>query len=154
MKQFLFLLLIFFFAFSLAAQERPLNTGLTNDEQYSFVGLMLYELIELFGPPRSVAAARGDELWQDDVVFRYTGVDFYIFRDRVWQVNFTTTHGISTGDTKAAVLLVLGDTANAAEIGEDHINMPISGRNWPLNLRVNFNNTGHVSAIFLYRPDF
>ena len=156
--------MLFFFAFSLFAQERVLNTGLTSDEQYSFIGMGLEELIDRFGPPRAVFAARGNEVWQDDVVFQYTGVDFYIYRDRIWQVRFTTTHSISNGDRKADVLRILENIAavnagseNRASVLEDrwdHVLLPITGKDWPLTLRVNFNTIGQVTAIFLYRSDF
>jgi len=150
MKLTIFLLLLFL-TFSLHAQERPLNTGLSIEEQQAFVGMMLSEVIDRFGPPRTVAVARGIELWQDDVVFRYTGVDFYIFRDRVWQVRFLATHGVSIGDRKETVLHTLGEMA---EDMEEYVLLPIDGQNWPLILRVNFNNDENVNAIFLYHPYF
>jgi len=151
MKPAFLILLILLHISLLWAQERPLNTGLTAKEQYAFIGMMLSDIIEKYGPPRTVAAARGNELWQDDVVFQYTGVDFYIFKDRVWQVKFSTTHDISIGDKKPAVLLIFGEKA---EDMEDHVLMAIDGYDWPLMLRVNFNNTENVVSIFLYRPDY
>jgi len=151
MKQLLFLLLIFQFIFPLAAQERPLNTGLSNEDQYSFIGMTIADVFEKFGPPRTVAAARGAEIWQDDVIFNYTGVDFYFYRDRVWQVKFVTTHGVSNGDRKRSVLLTLGEKA---EDNKDHILVPVEGKDWSLMMRINFNNTENVNAIFLYRADF
>jgi hypothetical protein len=113
--------------------------------------MTLAGLIERFGVPKTVIAARGNELWQDDVIFRYDDGDFYICIDRVWQVSFTSALGISNKDRKAAVLLVLGN--NADDRG-DHVLLQISGMDWPLMLRVNFNNSQQVSAIYLYRPDF
>ena len=151
MKQFIFAPFLFFLSLNLFAQERPLNTGLSNDEQYSFIGMTLNELVESFGPPRTVAVARGNELWQDDVVFQYTAVDFFIFRDRVWQVKFVSTHNVSNGDSKFSVLRALG---NMAQDRGDHALLPVTGRDWPLMLRVNFNDTGQVTAIFLYRSNF
>ena len=154
MKQALHFTVLFFLSMNLSAQERPLNTGLSNDEQYAFVGMTLEQLIERFGPPRTVAVSRGIETWQDDAVFRYTGVDFYIYINRVWQVQFTALNGISHGDRKTAVLLILGD---AAEDKGDHVLMPVNTKDWTLMLRINFNSTestGQVAAIFLYRPDF
>jgi len=145
------LLILFFLTLPLIAQERPLNTGLSTGEQYAFIGMMLSEIIDNYGPPRTVSAVRGNELWQDDVVFHYTGVDFYIYRDRIWQVRFVTTHGISNGDPKAAVLLTLGDAA--LDMG-NYVLLSISGNNWPLMLRINLNEAGQVNAMFLYRPDF
>jgi len=135
----------------LQPQEKAVNTNFVTDEKISFIGMTLAELIERFGVPKTVAAARGNEIWQDDVIFRYDDGDFYVYSDRVWQVKFVSALGISNKDSKAAVLRVLGN--NADDMG-DHALLQISGINWPLMLRVNFNNSGQVSAIYLYRPDF
>jgi len=151
MKPALLLFLLLLLVFPSWAQERPLNTGLTVEEQYAFIGMMLEDIINNYGPPRTVAAARGAELWQDDVVFQYTGVDFFIFKDRVWQVKFSTTHDVSNGNKKREVLLKLGETA---EDKGDHVLLAIKGSSWPLTLRINFNNTENVTAIFLYRSDY
>jgi len=151
MKRVLFSLLLLFISFSLFAQSQPVYAGLSNDEQLSFVGMMMADLLERFGPPRSVICERGNEPWQDDVVFQYNGADFYIYRDRIWQVKLASTHGISNGDKKAAVLLALG---SSVEDKEDHALIAINGKNYPLMMRVNFNSTGLVTAIYIYRPDF
>jgi len=150
MKRGLSLLLMFVLAFPLWPQA-GLNSGIGEDEQYLFVGMTLSELIARLGPPGTVFAARGGELWQDDVVFQYAQGDFYIYRDRVWQARLASMNGISNGDRKASVLFILGNTA---EDRGDHIMFPVTGRDWPLMLRVNFNSTGLVSAIYIYRPDF
>ena len=121
------------------------------DDSFSLVGMKLADLIERFGAPRAVLAARGIETWQDDVVFQYAEGDFYIYRDRVWQVKVASVRGISLGDPKQAAVLVMG---NAAEDRGDHLLMPVTGRDWPLMLRVNVNSAGAVSSIFIYRPDF
>jgi len=121
------------------------------DDPFSFVGMTLADLIWRFGPPQTVFTARGGELWQDDVVFRYAEGDFYIYRDRVWQVKLVSAAGISNGDSKPVVLLVFGDTA---EDRGNHVLLPVSDRDWPLMVRVNFNDTGLVTAIYIYRPDF
>jgi len=151
MKRILFSLLLLFFTFPLFAQNQPIYAGLNADEQLSFVGMMMADLLERFGPPRSVISERGNEPWQDDVVFQYNGADFYIYRDRIWQVKLASTQGISNGDKKAAVLLTLG--SNVVD-KEDHALLAINGKSWPLMMRVNFNNTGLVTAIYIYRPDF
>jgi hypothetical protein len=142
----MYLLILMHFSLPLFAQQ-----AINNDERLSYVGLTLPELIGRFGIPRTVVAARGLELWQDDVIFEYAEGDFYIYRDRVWQVRLASMYGISRNDRKAAVLLVLGD--NAEDRG-DYVLFPISGRNWPLMLRVNLNDSGLVSEIYIYRPDF
>jgi len=151
MKKVPLLLLLSLLAIPMWAQNQPVYTGLSADEQLSFVGMMMADLLEQFGPPRSVITERGNEIWQDDVVFQYNGADFYIYRDRIWQVKLASTHGVSNGDPRAAVLLTLGD---AAEDRGDHLLLPITGKDWPLMIRVNFNSTGQVKAIYIYRPDF
>ncbi|MCL2720727.1 MAG: hypothetical protein FWD47_05250 [Treponema sp.] len=154
MKKTYLLPLLFFLAIAVWAQNRPIYTGLSDEEQLAFVGMMMVDLLEQYGPPRTVIVERGEEAWQDDVVFQYNGADFYIYRDRVWQVKFASTLGVSNGDRKTNVIRVLGMTAE--DFG-DHVLLSITGKDWPLMLRVNFNNTsnsGQVTAIYLYRPDF
>ena len=119
-------------------------------EPVIFVGMTLDELFSRFGPPQSVFSARGEERWQDDVVFTYNEGDFYIHRNRVWQVGLRYAYGIRVGDLRAVAFLVFGE--NASDEG-DFLLYPIPGGAWPLSLRMNFTND-RVSAIFIYRPDF
>jgi hypothetical protein len=142
-----FLPLLLVISFITWPQEQTVNTG----EPLPFVGMRLAELIERFGPPETVSAARGGEVWQDDVVFHYAEWEFYIFKDRVWQVKLTSVFGVSLRDSKAVALLVLG---NEVQDMGDHLLLPLPARSWPLTLRVNISNTGLVSAIYIYRPDF
>ena len=146
MKRGVILLFLLLLTFSLWAQGQAENLG-----TFSYVGMKLAELFERFGAPETVHAARGVEIWQDDVVFKYNEGDFYIFGDRVWQVKLPSAYGITVGDPKAATLLVLG---NAAEDKGDHLLIPLNNQDWPLMMRINFNNAFAVSAIFIYRPDF
>ena len=128
-----------------------ISASVMGDEKLTYIGMTLEQLIERFGAPRTVAAARGNETWQDDVVFQYADADFFIHRDRVWQAKFSAACGISTRDRKAAVMLLLGSTA---EDKGDHTLLSIPDRDWPTALRVNFNNSGQVVSIFIYRSDF
>jgi len=153
MKHIAFLQLILF-SLALFAQNQPIYTGLSNEEQLSFVGMMMADLLDQYGSPRSVLAERGTEVWQDDVVFQYNGADFYIYRDRIWQVKFASTQGVSNGDRKSNVLRVMGSSTE--DMG-DYALLKITGKDWPLMMRVNFsnsNNNGQVTAIYIYRPDF
>jgi len=52
----------------------------------SLVGLTLPQTFELLGAPEQMFSARGEEGWQDDVVFYYPS-HLYLFwyRNRVWQ---------------------------------------------------------------------
>ncbi|MDR0876724.1 MAG: hypothetical protein LBN21_01620 [Treponema sp.] len=120
----------------------------------ALVGLTLEALLNRFGPPKRVYAARGAEEWQDDVVFVYNDGDYYVASDRVWQIGVKAAYGIKQGDPKAAAVLIAG------EEGEDHIDhlrwtLPNKGgRGWPLVLRCNFDTKGMVQEIFIFRPDF
>lgn len=119
-------------------------------EPFSYVGMTISDIIGRFGPPRSVYAARGDEAWQDDVVFVYDAGDFYFYGERVWQVAVKSVYGIKSGDTKAMILLVLG---NEAVDAGDYVLFGLSGFGWPLSLRVSIAD-GRASAIYIYRPDY
>jgi hypothetical protein len=138
----------------LALQIWPQNASvvsqLSQDESLSLIGMKLDELINRFGSPQTVHAARGEELWQDDVVFVYTDNEFYIYHDRVWQVSLKAIYNIKIGDSKAVALLVLGETAQ--DMG-DYILFTVLSGAWPVSLRVNCN-AGKVSAIYVYRTDY
>ena len=120
------------------------------EEPFSYIGMKLEDMFNRFGTPRAVYSSRGDEHWQDDVVFTYGEGDFYIYRDRIWQVGLKSVFGINIGDVKAVALLVLGE--NVTDEG-DYLLYNIPGGAWPVSLRINFS-AGKVSAIFVYRPDF
>jgi len=121
-----------------------------NDEIVSNIGLRLEDMFLRYGAPKTVHAARGDEYWQDDVVFVYNDWDFYIYRDRVWQIGLKSGYGVKIGDAKAAALLALADKA---QNNGDYLLYPLTGGVWPLSLRVNFN-AGKISGIFVFRTDF
>jgi hypothetical protein len=116
----------------------------------AYIGMKLDELIARLGPPESVYAGRGQEPWQDDVVFVYSEGDFFIFRDRVWQMGLRSAYGVSVGDTKPAAALALGE--DATDHG-DYFLLPLPPVGWPLTLRVHLNSAARVSAIYIYRPD-
>jgi hypothetical protein len=116
-----------------------------------WIAMELPALLSRFGAPRSVYAVRGGEEWQDDVVFVYDQGDFYIYKDRVWQVGLKSAYGIEAGDSRAAALLVLGEKT---EDRERYLLCPLPGGSWPLALRVNLDEAGKVSIIFIYRSDF
>ena len=146
-----FIVLLCVFATGLLWPQSPgQDTPFTGDP-LSLVGLRVSELINRFGHPQAVYASRGQEVWQDDVVFVYSEGDFYIFRDRVWQLGLKSAYGVSVGDSKPVVSLTLGE--QAVDRG-DHILMPLPSGGWPMMLRVSFNAAGRVEGIFVYRPDY
>ncbi|GMO21415.1 MAG: hypothetical protein Ta2B_00180 [Termitinemataceae bacterium] len=130
----------------------PLEPRLSPDtDPITLVGITVKDIIESFGAPSAVYAVRGIAEWQDDVVFEYSNIDFYLVNNKVWQISINKALGVNIGNTKAAVLLVLGNTAQDKG---SYILQTITGRNWPLQWRFNINNSGKVSSIYLYRMDY
>jgi hypothetical protein len=140
--------------FRLPAQNSARNTpgepGTVSAPE-SLIGLTLEGLYSLFGPPKEVYGVRGAEEWQDDVVFVYPQGDFYVYRDRVWQLGLGAARGVRVGDPRPAALLALG---GEAEEHDDYLLLPLREGSWPMSLRVNLGDSGLVTAIFLYRSDF
>jgi hypothetical protein len=116
----------------------------------SWIGMSLDELYSSFGAPSLVRAERGLETWQDDVVFSYEAGDFYIYRDRVWQVSLAEAFMLQKGNRKEAALLMMG---SAASDWGNCLVCPISGGAWPLALRCNIDEKGLISEIIIYRSD-
>jgi hypothetical protein len=134
-------LLLLFAALPLAAQEDPVQ----------IVGLTLRSVYERYGIPESVYAVRGAEEWQDDVVFVYKDWDLYIYRDRVWQLGLKSALGISLGDSSGMAFLMLGEEVQAFE---GYLLYSLPPRSWPLQLRLDLDEAGKVTAIYIYRSDF
>jgi len=126
-----------------------LTTPLAADPM-ELVGLTLDELLTRFGTPAAVYAVRGEEPWQDDVVFSYDHGDFYVLKDRVWMVAVDAAFKLEIGDPRAAFFLVMGE--NADDRGAYAI-CPLPGGPWPLALRCDFDADGNVAALFIYRAD-
>jgi hypothetical protein len=126
---------------SLGAQEDPAQ----------IVGLTLESVYARYGIPESVYAVRGAEEWQDDVVFVYKDWDLYIFRDRVWQVGLKSAMGISLGDSAGMAFLMLGE---GVQTFEGRLLYSLPSRSWPLQLRLDLDEAGKVTAIYIYRSDF
>ena len=146
------ILRLFFVCYTLFISTLPLWPQIQGDqdELLSFVGLKLDALVMRFGIPLAVHAVRGEEDWQDDVIFVYDEGDFYIYHDRVWQIGLKSALGMKIGDTKAVALLILGDKAQDEG---DYVLSPLPGGGWPVSLRVN-TSAGRISAIYVFRPDF
>jgi hypothetical protein len=116
----------------------------------SLVGVSLRDLIAMFGVPQSVYATRGPNTWQDDVVFAYGDWEFYIYRDRVWQISLKAAYGIKIGERREVIPLVLG---NGVQVYEGFTLYTYSNRSWPVTIRFNVDQNGFVSAVFIYRAD-
>ena len=114
------------------------------------VGITLTELYNNYGVPRNVYAVRGIDTWQDDVVFVYDRIEFFVFGNRVWQVKVSSAYTVKDGDTQAVVTRAMGEGRNF----EGYTLYQLPGRSWPLMMRVNWNSRGRAEGIYIYRPDF
>lgn len=127
------------------------------DDSASFLGLGLSAALERCGAPSSVEALRGEESWQDDVVFAYaSGYSLYWFGDRLWQIRFGkgyagSVYGLFVGDGSDKVLSLLGTPYYQGEGGLVY-RLPFRG--YPVRLRVVLSASGAVSDLYLYRADF
>ncbi len=118
------------------------------------LGFDLETVFETCGVPSMVYPVRGEEAWQDDVVFRYgTDYSLFLFRDRVWQVRIWESGslgGVEIGDSKEKVLTALGPPFAEVE-GSWIYNIP--DPRCPVRLRLCFSED-IVSDLYLYRSDF
>jgi hypothetical protein len=128
----------------------PLWPQTETDDPALLIGYSLADLIRRFGVPRSVYPVRGVEEWADDVVFVYDEGDFYIIKDRVWQVGLKSAYQVKAGDSWSTVSYNLGQALSS---GWDYVVFPLRGQSWPLALRCNFDSEGRVTVIFIYRSD-
>jgi hypothetical protein len=116
----------------------------------SVIGMTVAEIFSQFGAPQTVYAVRGEDVWQDDVVFVYKDFDCYVYQDRVWQIGLKSALGINIGDSRDVAALVLGDVA---VVFDNCMIASLPSKDWPLAIRVNFNEQGKITALFIYRPD-
>jgi hypothetical protein len=119
-------------------------------EPSSLVGTTLADLYKNYGVPKQVYAVRGVAAWQDDVVFVYDDIEFFIYGNRVWQIKVRAAYNVKDGDTRAAVSKVLGE----GRAFEDYTLYQLPGKTWPLTLRINWSKAGRVAGLYIFRSDF
>jgi hypothetical protein len=122
------------------------------------VGLTLAEAFERFGAPQRVFADRGEEGWQDDVVFFYPG-HLYLFwyQDRVWQARvdehyaggFLAARALVMGARREEVLGLLGPPMRELD---DSLVYHLEDRGYPVRLRLYFRE-GLLADAYCYRGD-
>jgi hypothetical protein len=120
------------------------------EDPAELIGITLAELYQNYGVPKQVYAVRGVAAWQDDVVFVYDNAEFFIFGARVWQLKVSSIYNVKNGDTKAAVTKTLGE----GRPFEGYTLFQQPGKAWPIMLRVNWDSSGRVSGLYIYRSDF
>ena len=106
--------LVLWLAAAAAGAQEPAQvpTGL---DLPGLVGLTLPEALQRLGPPGEMFAARGEEGWQDDVVFYYPS-HLYLFwyQNRVWQARVDSRY---SGGFLAKGAASAGTPAGGAEAG-------------------------------------
>jgi hypothetical protein len=117
----------------------------------SYVAYTLEKLYETLGMPSSVYAVRGNEAWQDDVVFVYPAIEVYIFEDRVWQVCPASVYNMMIGDTVDTIKTVMGDPLVTTE---NFLLYQLPSTSWPMMMRINLNDEENAESFFIYRSDF
>jgi hypothetical protein len=120
------------------------------------LGTTLEDAFRLFGVPLRVSTARGEQPWQDDVVFEYgEGFSLFWYRDRVWQIRFgpefhQTFSDAGAGSSREEVIAALGKPFHGED---DWILYHFAGAGYPLRARLFFGENG-LEDIYLFRGDF
>ncbi len=127
------------------------------EDPAELLGYTVQQLLSAFGPPEKVYAVRGEEAWQDDVVFDYpAGFSFFLFKDHVWQVLVAKTYGYPVfgflpGSMPERVVSMLGSPSSSNETMYEWI-LPAGA--WPVRLRGRLDGNGAIGELYLYRADF
>lgn len=127
------------------------------DDPAALLGWTLEEAFEKLGPPMNVLPLRGEQEWQDDVVFHYgSGLSLFWFQDRVWQVRIDSSFSGNFMDLKIGlspeeVSRIL--ERPPASSGEDWEVYFLPGYDFPLGLQV-FYRENQAVDYYLYRGDF
>jgi len=125
-------------------------------ELAEILGMELETAYKDFGAPAEVFTVRGEEGWQDDVVFYYDS-HFYLFwfENRVWQVRVDNRYTgeflkLIMGNSEAEVIARLGVPFKREG---NSLFYNLQDHAYPLRLRLSFDNGLLVDA-YCYRSDF
>ena len=145
------LLLLLLLSLPLAADET-----LSEPDFAALLGKTPGEVMDILGPPEELYAHRGDEIWQDNVVFFYSRrLYLFWFGNRVWQIRLDREFGgtfltCSMGDSREKVIRILGDPFSE---DERSLIYKLPDRGYPVSLRLFFKDVG-LDDLYLYRGDF
>lgn len=154
MKRFFVGFFIFAFCFFVFAIDDAVGDGF---DYVSLMGMELSSLIELYGVPVSVYSVRGDEEWQDDVVFDYGGFAVFLWENRVWQIVFYDgfehdVEGLVPGMSWDSALAA---TSDFSSVSSDDAKIVFVLPRWSYPVRLVLVREGDVlSDIYIYRSDF
>lgn len=125
------------------------------DDPTIYIGKSIAEVFAERGPPASVAALRGPEVWQDDVEFTWgDGTHFDWFDNHVWRIEFDRDYkgsvfGIFVGDSVDKAVSLLGQPHFTAA---DGLVWRLPWRGYPVQLRIAIEDS-MVSDIAVFRAD-
>ena len=120
------------------------------------IGMDMESAIERFGMPEEIFPVRGEEMWQDDVVFYYEyHLYLFWFQNRVWQVRMDQRYKhdffeVRMGFSREEVLDTFGKPLKGFD---DSLIYDLEDRGYPLRVRFFFTNNVLDDAYF-YRGDF
>jgi hypothetical protein len=132
--------------------ERPADA---QPELSSWLGLRVQEVFERLGPPAELFALRGQEAWQDDVVFYYPGgFSLFWYEGRVWQVRLDIRYTgelfrLRMGASRQQVRSTLGSPWREEEAALVYL---LEDRGYPVRLRFYFEENLLVD-VYCYRGD-
>jgi hypothetical protein len=125
------------------------------DDPTPLLGSGLADFLAQAGPPSSVLAARGPEVWQDDVVFVYPpGLRCHWYIDRLWRLSFgtgypATVFGLFVGDPQDKALSLLGPPWLS---GEGLFVWRLPWKGYPVALSAEIKD-GKIAGLAVYRSD-
>ncbi len=160
MKRVLFPLILYgLFIFFPANAQSPALPGMTvlPEDPTGLLGYTVSRLVAELGAPAKVYAVRGEEAWQDDVVFDYAaGFSFFLYEDHVWQILVSPSYGFPVfgflpGSAAERIVSMLGSPSSASETMVEWI---LPAEAWPVRLRGRLGDNGDISELYLYRADF
>lgn len=120
------------------------------------LGLDVDQVFEQYGAPQSMYSLRGEQPWQDDVVFFYPDFRyFYWFENRVWQLRLDNRYegsieGARMGMNRSEIAQLFGSPHY-----EDQENWyyELVDRGYPIRSRWHFDDDILVD-LYIYRSDF
>lgn len=135
------------------------NSGYLEEspEIREYLGFTMQNIWDTFGVPAEVFPFRGEDEWQDNVVFYYPNhVYLFLFDNRVWQIRIDSryekniTGTIKMGTSKDTILRRLGeafyeDSESCMYILPDH--------GVPVRMRLFFKDDT-LNDVYIYRGDF
>ena len=125
-------------------------------ELAEIMGMELEKVYKDFGPPAEVFTVRGEEEWQDDVVFYYNShLYIFWFENRVWQIRVDNRYSgeflkLKMGSSEAKVVAELGVPFKRKG---NSLFYNLQDYAYPLRLRLSFDN-GFLTDAYCYRSDF